>query len=588
MLVYTGQGGFTLGSSAEVVATYNFIVPFTWNIDSYININYAFNWAVGDQPLRWYSISSTPPPANSLTANKNSCNSNCSNNSGGSKNSPTCQLTVMAATSVANLCNQLAESGFTGKITSITVQTTPTVDDTALPYPPAQCQNAPFQNVLPCQQFGLQSDPLLPAVVTVTAGFAENLEYAGTGGMGLSGNAICTTTGSMVVSYTYYASGLSPTLSAIINLGGSATVVGLNYAYSYIGQGGLVLGGTAGGAISVFSYVGSGGLVLGGLAREVSPDWNYTGEGGLVLGGFNVPNQYGSGGMTLAGNALTLLSLSYVGQGGMVLGGSGSEISPSYSHIGQGGMVLGGSASARSNFYDLSDSWVSEASIPFIDAEFTVSQATNLVAPTETISTSCGCLSLPLTLEMQSNFGMTNQFAQFLSRNNLSFSTAQFLYYSRLSSAWQGNTHLRGLSEDGNSSEQWNVVFEWGCTSQYGGQDLGQSVWQFLAYFVRRNLTTGSQQASKLVVVLDSLNLCQDVNSFGVSFTLDTLTGSVTLPSIATLNLQVLSDGIGLFQGAWNDSPDLNVSIALVPPTLTSTLVDGTQLLLKTPSIFND
>ena len=69
-------------------------------------------------------------------------------------------------------------------------------------------------------------------------------------------------------------------------------------------------------------------------------------------------------------------------------------------------------------------------------------------------------------------------------------------------------------------------------------------------------------------------------------FTINTLTGVTTLQSPANLELQVITDGIGLFQGTWNTSPVLQVTIALVPQTQPFNLVDGTVLLLRTPSIF--
>ena len=129
----------------------------------------------------------------------------------------------------------------------------------------------------------------------------------------------------------------------------------------------------------------------------------------------------------------------------MMLGGNGSFVSPSWNYTGNGKMSLAGMGTAVSNYYTPTDFWVMSTSVPFTDVEFSVEQGMTLVAPLDTISTNCGCGSLPLTLLFQSNFSDTNVFANFLLRNGLTLPTSQPLFYSRVFSAWQQNLHITGV-----------------------------------------------------------------------------------------------------------------------------------------------
>jgi hypothetical protein len=584
---YTGAGGFGLCGSADVELFYNIDMPFTWDIENVIDIEVFFEWTVGDQALRWYQVNSQPKPPSQD-------NSGCGSCPNPQTAAPQCQMQYFAATSVSQLCQNMAQAGFSGNIQSVSVINPPIVP-TPGPQPPATCTQVPFKNVSSCQQFALQSGPVVSMVMNVFAN-TNVFQAIGIGGMTLAGGALFTSSifppiitytgsggmtlgGSGSAEFTFVHIPVNKTICfADMALGGSAIIIGQNYNFSYVGSGGIGMGGQA-----MLPIVGSGGITLGGFGSFVSPSWHYTGTGGFGVTG--VYAYVGSGGMVLAGTGIIGNVLSFIGGGSIILGGGGSFVSPSWHYAGSGGMSLAGSGLCRSNFYNPVIPMVMTASVTFVEADFTVEQGTTLVAPLDTVSTQCGCNSLPLTLLFQSNFGSTNIFATFLRRNGLTLPTSQPLFYNRLFGMWQQNLHITGLAEDGRTTERWDVLFEWGCSNQLADQDTGQNFWRFQGNFVRRNAVIG-QQNSRVMVIMDSSGLCADPGSFGVSFTIDTVSEIVTIQSQASLELQVIYDEIGLFRGTWTASPVLSITLALVPQTLPFTFVDGTPLLLKTPSIF--
>ena len=107
---YIGQGGFGLCSNlAEPTGLrviYDFEMSFTWNMEQLFVIQQDFTWAIGEQFLRWFQVNSSPIPP---SQNTSGCN-NCPNPVGVF---PQCQMNYIAATTVSQVCMQLAQIGFT-------------------------------------------------------------------------------------------------------------------------------------------------------------------------------------------------------------------------------------------------------------------------------------------------------------------------------------------------------------------------------------------------------------------------------------------------------------------------------------------
>jgi hypothetical protein len=179
--------------------------------------------------------------------------------------------------------------------------------------------------------------------------FRDDITYVPWGGVNVSGSAIAST---FLTSYSYVGSGG-------VNVGGIHYVIDHCYIASggvlvgggqgqntleYIGQGGIGFSGSAGTSVPNQSTQGSGGITMGGTATDSYTTSQgtfefYTMSGGVVIGG-----QYGGGSSAPA-------TFSYTGSGGITTGGAGDYHDGGLGGIavGSGGATMGGAAIASTD-----------------------------------------------------------------------------------------------------------------------------------------------------------------------------------------------------------------------------------------------
>lgn len=122
------------------------------------------------------------------------------------------------------------------------------------------------------------------------------------------------------------------------------------------------------------------------------------------------------------------------------------------------------------------------------------------------ISLSVTDISLPLCcpttvaslLDLKHNLSSLVSLGRFLTRNGLELvgdfadDTAIVLSYNSRLQSWRGNRHYTGRSYVNNSTESWDLNFEFRCTKQSGGSSLGANAWEF-SFLIRRKVDATGQ-----------------------------------------------------------------------------------------------
>jgi len=338
---------------------------------------------------------------------------------------------------------------------------------------------------------------------------------------------------------------------------------------AYEASGGMTLGGSATAIADYYAYEGTGGLMVGGEAGVVSNIWRYTATGGMVLGGMSnsVLIYVPAGGLLASGSAGTYVTLRYTAMGSVVTGGTGGPfISPWFSYPGVGGLTIGGQADAEDNFYDMMGVDIAG------DAELDLLEfvpETNIDLPEgttafsiddEVVLTDCGCKELGLRLFMRHNFGDGNLLKEFLFRNGMALPQELSLLYRESESSWSKSYHFKGMGHE-NQLEQWDLFFDWGCTSIVGGHDLDVPSWKFGFFARRKNLVTKEDTTTRMLFTFPKDAPCQEADNFGFQFRLNTQTKDITTGNVY-IETFIFFDEIGLFDGKqWLKDPILEVRI---------------------------
>ncbi len=347
--------------------------------------------------------------------------------------------------------------------------------------------------------------------------------------------------------------------------------------YYVIGSGGITLGGTAPVTTPSVSYIGGGTVTLAGEAPVVSPDWHFTGSGGVVMGGeaeasvASAEWSYtGSGSIVMDGDAEYRSSEDgnfwYIGSGSITLGGTASD----WRYIGSGSITLGGTAS-------LGGTWLGEYTASAGATAFIESLEVNYFEGSDfeetlgglsaTVATKCSrCTSIPVVLDMSHNLGDAAIFKEFLLRNGYVLPDILKMRYNRRNDAWQSNIHFRGSSNNASGqNESWSILAEWACTDELASQELGNFIWKFSIYVKRKNLTTGMDFDTRVLLAFPAKEICDEAARVGLdfSFAFDTATRYVTAENNIVVDVRLLYDNIGLFRSdLWLANPELLINIA--------------------------
>jgi hypothetical protein len=430
------------------------------------------------------------------------------------------------------------------------------------------------------------------------AGWASShWSHTATGGIELSGLA-------EVVSDRF---GWTPDGGIVIVMGGGTATYGLKLPYSvhrlpnrsdisirgeaiwgrfyHYATGGVVIGGTSLANTPSLRYIATGGITLAGEAEMISPDWHYTPiDGGVVLGGTALSRAdidewafVATGGITLSGVSDARHSGDgdwwYTPKGGITLAGEGITAVNKWWFIADSGtgVILGGEAPLDGTWrgFLLSSLGVTATieSLEIAYYEQDLDGDSTLDDLETTIATKCeSCSEIPTILNMSHNLTDTAVLGEFLIRNGLDLEEVMPIRYNRISSSWQGNYHFRGMGDSG-ALEDWNIVAEWSCVDELGSIDLGNYLWKFSLYIKRKNVLTGMDFDTRILLGFPAKEICDEAARVGMdfSFAFDTQTQFVNAEHDVVVDVRLLYDNIGLFRSIdWINDPDLLINIAEV------------------------
>jgi hypothetical protein len=348
-----------------------------------------------------------------------------------------------------------------------------------------------------------------------------------------------------------------------ITLGGSGTTVASGFPFSGTASGGIVMGGIAQYFNNAFLAAASGGIELSGEAKVISTNFSYQGVGGILMGGGIIgPNLYytPTGGIVIAGGTGGMPRI-HTPIGGIVIGGSADVVSEHFSFAVTGGIVLGGEmgGSWSGPVFNYANGGLAE--VLNFEVQFPDIESGTLESSEDTVQVDCGCGELPLVLNFSHNLAINNVLSDFLDRNGLALDTELTLQYQ--GSSWIKHFHYTGFGAQ-SSSEQWSIVFEWGCVDTVGGEEQGVDRWQFSMLVRRSDLIRDLDYSTRYLVTIPAsqvLSPCVDGNMLSIAITLDTSTGIVTIPD-GFVDITRLSDSVGLFKNKyWTLNPNFVVNI---------------------------
>lgn len=271
----------------------------------------------------------------------------------------------------------------------------------------------------------------------------------------------------------------------------------------------------------------------------------------------------------VSGSAGTSVTLRYTTSGSLHLGGTGGPYtSPWFQYVGNGGMTLGGEMDGFDNFFDITGASIGvDTSIDLLEFEaqpiLTLPDGqTSFSIDNETVVTDCGCKELGLTVFMKHNFGDGNLLSEFLFRNGLALPPEIDLLYRKSETSWFRSFHYKGVGRE-SQREQWDLLFEWGCTTNIGGEDLDIPSWKFSFFAKRKNLITGEDSTSRILFTFPKEAPCQDGDKYSFEFKLNTQTRDITTTGDVYVGTFIFFDEIGLFEGTqWIETnPILDVII---------------------------
>jgi hypothetical protein len=359
-----------------------------------------------------------------------------------------------------------------------------------------------------------------------------------------------------------------------------------------VGTGTAFLSGSAdiNSSFYAFNSPASSLLKFDGFARTVSPSRHYSVvQGSIGLSGeFAViysPSFLGeieisgsaviklldrftpSGGMELSGRLInyTARTFSYQGSGGIELSSS-----PLFSFIDHG--TQNEDLSFAMSVFDLG----SDSFLPNSVSELTISD--------QTISPSCGCGPLSLSLTLRHNMSNSSYLTSFLKRSGLSMADSVSLRYKSSDSSWRYAQNFSGKGKDGASTEDLSILYSMLCSEGF---------WTFSFSATNLNRSIGKELHTKFIVDIPSDLICLD-GSIATIISLDIKNGGFresegkSFPAITPApflgrnpqpkNVDVFVDGvfndkriyyddIGLFKNAYWDSRMLEMKINTPPGT---------------------
>lgn len=380
--------------------------------------------------------------------------------------------------------------------------------------------------------------------------------------------------------FRYLSNGIRDNGTAAIQMTGHSA----NIFYETM-DGGAVVDGDP--KVTPYLEFGSGGAVAAGDAK-VTPYFETMG-GGVIIEPLDIRSNYihytGSGTITLTSNAFTPeKKMYYTTSGGFTLGSAVTIRSNHWGFVSDGNVILmGGGADERAGSQGtLLETMAFGMTVLETTATFLNDvDMQNALIVTDTVA-QCGCLGIPMTVDLTHNLTTNNILGQFLARNNYPTPTILKMRYNTPNNSWQCNLHYRGVSADSSVPEAWDLTFELQCTAVMGGIGIGRSIWKLALQISRKNLATREVFDTRVIVGLLPETICGVQGAeldFNVSY--DTKINLAVVTPSATVYQNTIYDNIGLFRNPWwINNPVLDLVISQASSTRPVQRVDLTNAVL--------
>jgi hypothetical protein len=504
-ITVTPTGSISLSSSVEFYFGQSSQKEFSWRVGGLLEKEISFEWNVGEGEYYWYRV-------------EGQCGKvNCENSGvDASQCNEMTFVTVVSARNLSEVCEVLNSPRINPpvnlRVSFIKKYSRPVLKGSV---PDDQCNTLDeqeFCHIPECLDYCIDETVAIPATMSMTSvDFLELREM--TGGFSLSGS-----------SETNRNRRYNPLFPLTLISGSSVCGLNINPAST----GFFSLTGSSPITISDIVLDCSGTLLFSGNSRTTSPSYHFSSTEALSLYGSSVarPNfEFGleqQGGMVLdsedglalmteegheissdsniaffiTGSSEFLLSANFLPFGSIEVGGMASDyISPSYFYAPSGGHAIGGEA--ERNFEGLGtivvDSHMSTTCTDFSSDFNDLSYASGLTISSQTVSPSCGCGPLGLSLLARHNLFGSSILNNFLNKNNKSIPSSISMKYRSSDSSWRYSTNFSG------SDESLSIIFSIACMTD---------VWRLT--FSAKKSTQGLNRHTKFIVDMPSDAICSD------------------------------------------------------------------------------
>jgi len=192
---YTATGGALAGGSSNYDVTFDY--NFLWGVNAIIEVDQAFSWTRGLQPLRWYTVEGV------CVSDPTDCEKTGIDTG---QNCPSKFFQNIIARSVTEVCEILRKSRINWQLKSVKRWSRPA--DPRLVDPNDNCnrlEEVPFRDIPECLRSTIVNETTVFVVATVS--LVQNMAfYTGGGGLSLGGDAKADITagGTTPTVWTYY------------------------------------------------------------------------------------------------------------------------------------------------------------------------------------------------------------------------------------------------------------------------------------------------------------------------------------------------------------------------------------------------
>lgn len=356
-------------------------------------------------------------------------------------------------------------------------------------------------------------------------------------------------------------------------------------AVNVVGTGSIEVTPTAVSMISKYIYLATGGMSLAGQAIWTLDRWTYVSELGsepTVMGSveINTANYfYNALGVLISGGGadIALPIIAFDMNGGLEVQGEVGTVSPTYYYFPTGdGVSLSGECVTRNpnlgrfDIYAGGSAGLSEYNGKSIVIGYSIDENIGTIpADNLSITVACDCNPVAPIQSLKHEFGAGGLLKEFLFRNGLKVAPIQKLYYDQIFDSWSCNIVLNGISTFEDVSEQWNLIFEAGCTSFLGGYELGSLVWKF--GFTIRRTRDGKTSDTRFLSSFVNNGPCLN-GPLRLKFTWNTQTNTIQTEPIYNVQSLVVNDAMGFFKNAYYQAfPEMkfNLAVSQVPTNFT-------------------